>query len=379
MAKKAYIIDVYDDYSIRLKYVEKVLIEKGYDTHILLSDFNHVKKIPEKAHADKDNVEHISVLPYKKNFSFQRLYSHYQFAGKVYKKLIEEKPDVVYCIIPPNSLTGKMAELKKKIGCTLYFDLDDMWPETFPLSGLEAVLKIPFAFWRKMRDAYIDKADLLIAECDLFKETIKKRKPDIRVETLYLCKDEALQDRAVGYQPGRLNFVYTGSINNIFDVDFTCNFLKAVSEKADTMLHIIGDGELRESWLKRLDEMGIPYHYYGIIYDEKEKLAIYDQCDYGINFMKPSVFVGLTMKSLDYFASRLPLLNNIHGDTWTLIESEGVGYNIMDTDLKIDEMISLDKDSYQKMCQKVGEVYAKEFASSICMNKLHKWIKEVTE
>lgn len=378
MSKKAYIVDVYDDYAIRLKYVEKVLIEKGYDTHILLSDFNHVKKMPEKAHADKENVEHISVLPYKKNFSFQRLYSHYQFARNVYKKLVDEKPDLVWCIIPPNSLTGQMAKLKKKINCTLYFDLDDMWPETFPLSGVEKVLKIPFSIWRRLRDHNIDKADMVIAECDLFKETIQKRIPGIKIETLYFCKDEALKERRIGYRKGKLNLVYTGSINNIFDVDFTCDFLKKASEKAELTLHIIGDGELREQWLKKMDEMGLSYHYHGIVYDEQEKAAIYDGCDYGINFMKPSVFVGLTMKSLDYFTYHLPLLNNIHGDTWNLIEAKRVGYNI-NNDFKIDEIISLNELDYQIMCQKVGEIYTKSFTASICTDKLHQWIKEATE
>ena len=43
--------------------------------------------------------------------------------------------------------------------------------------------------------------------------------------------------------------------------------------------------------------------------------------------MKDSVFVGLTMKSMDYFATGLPLINNIKGDTWEIVEKEGLGVN----------------------------------------------------
>ena len=36
--------------------------------------------------------------------------------------------------------------------------------------------------------------------------------------------------------------------------------------------------------------------------------------------MKQEVFVGLTMKSIDYFEAGLPIINNIHGDTWNIVK-----------------------------------------------------------
>ena len=44
--------------------------------------------------------------------------------------------------------------------------------------------------------------------------------------------------------------------------------------------------------------------------------------------MKESVFIGLTMKSLDYFAGGLPIVNTIAGDTAQLVQTLGVGVNL---------------------------------------------------
>lgn len=44
--------------------------------------------------------------------------------------------------------------------------------------------------------------------------------------------------------------------------------------------------------------------------------------------MKESVVVGFTMKSLDYLRNGLLLLNNIHNDTWQLVEKYDIGINV---------------------------------------------------
>ena len=44
------------------------------------------------------------------------------------------------------------------------------------------------------------------------------------------------------------------------------------------------------------------------------------------------------MKSLDYFEAGLPIINNIHGDTWKLIDEYGVGINYNNGILKINDI-----------------------------------------
>ena len=103
--------------------------------------------------------------------------------------------------------------------------------------------------------------------------------------------------------------------------------LGEVNRSKKVKLHIVGDGEKREAFLESLNQKGIDAEYYGLVYDETKKQEIFSRCSYGINIMKPGVCVGLTMKSIDYFCYGLPLINNIQGDTWELVEQYGIGIN----------------------------------------------------
>ena len=40
------------------------------------------------------------------------------------------------------------------------------------------------------------------------------------------------------------------------------------------------------------------------------------------------MYIGLTVKSIDYFEHGLPVINNIKGDTWSMIDKYNVGINI---------------------------------------------------
>ena len=53
-----------------------------------------------------------------------------------------------------------------------------------------------------------------------------------------------------------------------------------------------------------------------------------DTCHFGLNIMKSSVCVGLTMKSVDYFRHGLPIINTIPGDTAELIRTRGIGVQL---------------------------------------------------
>ena len=49
---------------------------------------------------------YIDTVPYRKNLSVRRLYSQYDFARKAEKILEKEQADMVYMILPANSLAA---------------------------------------------------------------------------------------------------------------------------------------------------------------------------------------------------------------------------------------------------------------------------------
>lgn len=125
----------------------------------------------------------------------------------------------------------------------------------------------------------------------------------------------------------QLNLCYLGSINNIIDINLIIKLMTELNKIKKTVLHIVGDGEKRDKFLVQLSSADIPVIYYGSIYNEHKKMEILSKCDYGLNIMKSTVCVGITMKSVDYMHAGIPMINNIKGDTWDLIESNPLGIN----------------------------------------------------
>ncbi len=104
--------------------------------------------------------------------------------------------------------------------------------------------------------------------------------------------------------------------------------LKAVNKRRRVRLCVIGDGESRDEFLKALSDAGISFIYHGAVYDEAKKQELLQACEWGLNIMKPTVRVGLTMKSIDYLANGLKLINSIEGDTREFVDKYGLGVNI---------------------------------------------------
>lgn len=73
-------------------------------------------------------------------------------------------------------------------------------------------------------------------------------------------------------------------------------------------MHIIGNGEKKEQFIQEVLAVGVKVIDHKEVYDQREKQEIFDQCNYGLNVMKSSVCVGLTMKSLDYMCAGLPII-----------------------------------------------------------------------
>lgn len=66
-------------------------------------------------------------------------------------------------------------------------------------------------------------------------------------------------------------------------------------------VHIIGEGERREELVQAIRDAGAQAEFHGAIYDEAEKHRILTRCRFGLNLMRDSVCIGLTMKSVDYW------------------------------------------------------------------------------
>lgn len=59
--------------------------------------------------------------------------------------------------------------------------------------------------------------------------------------------------------------------------------------------------------------------------------------------------VGLTMKSIDYLENGLPLINNIAGDTSNFVNEYLIGFNYINTDSVVEQLVNLTQTEYEEM------------------------------
>lgn len=298
---------------------------RGDSVTAFLSDFQHRNKSTWSVAPEGYTL--IPGLPYQKNLSVKRMYSHSKFAQTARRALAQEKWDLIWVLVPPNSLVKQCAQYKQTHSDTkLVFDVNDLWPESFPLGGLKSLP--PFQMWRSLRDKYLMAADYVVTECDLFQKRLNLEQND-NASTIYFCKPEEKQelDRTAVLSADHFSVCYLGSINHIIDIDAIVAILSSLKAVRPVNLHIIGDGENKSHLINQVQGIGVEVTDHGAVYDAAEKQAVFNRCHFGLNVMKPTVCVGLTMKSIDYFAGALPVINSIPGDTWELIERHGFGFN----------------------------------------------------
>lgn len=322
----AVIVNCFDTYEHRVRLLYDVFKEKGLSVKVLTSDFRHFEKVRRT-----DNIpdfQFFKAEPYKKNLSYQRLHSHYKLSKEIFGSLENDSNiDILWVLVPPNSFVKDAALFKKKHPkVKLIFDLIDLWPETMPIGPIKKFF--PFSVWKNLRDKYLKYADTIVTECNLYRETLKKVLQGKNVETLYLARPLVPYEPHLALPQDKVNLCYLGSINNIIDVDVIANVVSEFKKFNPVTLHIVGDGEKKDQLISAVENKGCSVVFYGKVYDKAEKQKIFDSCHYGLNIMKESVCVGLTMKSMDYMEYGLPLINNIKGDTWDIIEQNQIGFNI---------------------------------------------------
>jgi hypothetical protein len=374
---KCVFISCFDNYENRIKPIERFLNQKGYECEYITSDFDHIKKSFYSSKREK--AIQIKVLPYYKNISINRLISHFMFSKKALKEVKRIKPDLLYVMLPPNSLARFMTRYKKNNEVKLIYDVYDLWPETFPLRKAKRLLILPFKIWRSFRDNNLYAADIVITECKLFQKKIRNVLTKKTSEVLYLTKEESEIGDIPNINDSTFDICYLGSINNIIDIELIVKLLSAINEIKSVILHVIGDGENRDQFIDSVKNCGVRVKYYGKVYEEGKKKQIFDKCLFGINIMKESVCVGLTLKSLDYFQAGLPIINNIPGDTAEMIEKYGVGFNVNNENIIIvsKNVAKIDKEELMNMRKKTDLLFRELFSSKAFKRRLEEIFKSI--
>ena len=275
-------------------------------------------------------------------------------------------------MLPPNSLAKFVYKAIYKKNIKLYVDLIDMWPESFTHKKNYFLNK-----WRKFRDDVLQKADHIIFECGYYEEKLEYLNLGNKRDVVYLYKDlpsNSKYKNEVKHINRNITIGYLGSINRIIDIDKICEICKGlIDRKIDVSFEIIGEGENKEKLFSQLRRLGAIVNYHGIIFDYHEKYHILSRCHYVLNIMKDYVHVGLTLKSMDYFSMGIPVINNIKGDTWQMIEKYHAGINYTNSSC-IDNII----ENYDSVKMSIGaiNIYNQNLSKEVIRNKFNKIFRD---
>lgn len=371
--KKAYLISCSDHFGHRLHTADACLKEMGYECVYITSNFDHFSKSEFKC--DVEGCVQLPAKPYKSNLSISRILSHRSFAKSVFQYIEQQdsEPGAIVALLPPNFLAYYAAKYKKKHkNVKLFFDIFDLWPETFPSGKVKKLLAPVFKIWANIRDKNLGAADFIFTECEMFRKKLGLL--DKNSKTLYLCaealpfvveKAELLEEK--------IELCYLGSINNIISIPDICELIKKLAKKRPVTLHIIGAGEKQDEFVQSAKEAGATVEFYGAVYDEAKKHEIMSRCRFGLNIMKSSVCVGFTMKSLDYFRHGLPIINNIPADTEDLVKAKAVGVQL--DEACDDRLLEMTTEECLKMRENVAKIFDENFKRDVVVAKQSEILK----
>ena len=365
--KTAYLISCSDHYGHRLHVTDACLKQMGYETVYITSDFDHNTKT--KYNCEVSGCLQLHAKEYKKNLSLSRILSHRGFAKAVFKHIEAQpvQPDIIVSLLPPNFLAYYGARYKKKYkDVKLVFDIFDLWPETFPSSSLKKLLAPVFKVWSNIRDKNLYAADFIFTECEMFRKMLNL--DDKKSKTAYLCADPLCFQSDAKFSDEQIDLCYLGAINNIISIPDICALIKELSKKKKTVLHIIGAGEREEEFVESEKEAGAEVIFYGAVYDEEKKHEIISRCHFGLNIMKSSVCVGLTMKSVDYFRHSLPIINNIPADTKELVDKNGIGIQLDEN--CAEKLLALSIEDCLKMRENVKSTFDTAFKKDVVLSEI---------
>jgi hypothetical protein len=318
----------------------------------------------------------LSARPYQKNLSVSRILNHREFARDVFRYIegLLQQPEVLVVQLPPNFLAHYAAKYKKRHpNVKLIFEIFDLWPETFPGGKVKRLLAPAFAVWAAIRDRNLGAADYVVTECEMFRQKLGLSE---RSKAIWLCAEPlTIEKPQPQLRADALELCYLGAINNVISIPDICGLLRELTPHRKVMLHIIGKGERQQELIDAASSDGAQVIFHCAIYDAAEKQRIMDSCHFGLNILKRSVCIGLTMKSVDYFRHGLPIISTIPADTERILQTHGIGFTLGPDCAK--QVCSIGNATNLAMRQRVLAVFEANFSESVIQSAIDGILTEV--
>lgn len=323
----------------RFLYLAEMLCSRGHQVKLVVSDFVHERLSPRDKVSDsyKTQIVMLHEPGYSSRISFQRLRSHYNWGKNVGKYLESiEKPDVVYCAIPSQTVGVVAGSYCKRNKIRYIIDVQDLWPEGFLFSIKNKLLqKIVLSTKFYVNKAYA-AADVVVGVSDTYVQRAlcvnKKTRTGLPV---YLGNDGELFDEArekgkIDYNDGIVRIGYIGALSYSYDIPCILRALKLYKDSSmnPPMKFIcMGNGPLRESFEQLARELDVDCEFTGALPYE-EMVGRLCSCNILVNPIVHGALQSITNKIGDYALAGLPVINTQENEEYrALVKKYEIGIN----------------------------------------------------
>lgn len=328
----------------RFRFLAQFLVENGYSVELITSTFQHwEKKQRDKKYRDNLKKEYkitfLNEPGYSKNIDFKRVKSNKILAQNVKNYLEGKRYDLVYCVIPPNSIGAKAVDFARENNIPIIIDVEDLWPEAMKMIfNIPIISNIMFRkFARDARHIYMN-ANAVVGTSDEYRDRALKDNSDLLERiTVYVGNEISVFDEGVNKFRNEVvknerDFwvTYAGNLGTSYDIK-TLIFAAQELKKRDLnsiRVMILGGGPLETEFKKLAQECDCNVIFAG--YLEYQKMAAYlSKSDVLVNSFVRKAPQSIVTKIGDYLAAGKPMINTCMSPEFRAkVESDGFGVNV---------------------------------------------------
>ena len=350
----------------------------GHKVTFFTTDFEHQRKSFINSTEIPDNYELLeSKVSYSKNVSIKRLINHF-YLGRSLKKRLDNtpKPDLLVCSYPTIYSTFIATKFAKKHNIPVVIDVRDLWPDIFISPKIGQLILMPLYQQKK----YIFKNATRVIGVSPKYVSWASPNADTEVNTLPLSQYHASpKSAAIKDNICPIKLIFVGTLGTTYDLILISVISELLTKNnIEHQMTVCGEGP-QKVFLTNSTKNNPNVVFRGWLKKNELDRELKDS-HLGLMLYKSKSPQGWPNKLIEYMSYGLPIINSLKGESWHIIEQNGIGVNIERDNLEpIINWIQKDiVQNYHAISDKTLNAFHENFDEETIFNKLLNIIENVT-
>ena len=199
----------------------------------------------------------------------QRAFRYFLSIWKLYRCACKEKDVDVLAISSTPPINGLMfRSLKKKLGCKIMYNLQDIFPESLVYTGLSHKDSIFWKIGRKIEDFTYKHSDLIVVISEDFRQNIlAKGVPEEKIAIIrnwvdenavvHVDREKNLLFDTYGLDRSKFYVCYSGNVGLTQNMDMLLDVAKSLQDNEKIGFVIVGEGAYKQQVADRVEKENI--------------------------------------------------------------------------------------------------------------------------